>query len=113
MRLGAGVAVEREAGQGIVDDGADGSAEGVLGPLEQGLDLAPLPDVGADGDGPARVAVGELACGALAGEVIDDDPGAFAQEGLGERAAEAASTSGDEDDLLGENGDGAGGVLCL
>src|SRR5699024_12128423 len=109
VRLGAGVPVEGETGQRIVDHGADGSAELGLGPFEQGLDLVPVADVAAHGDGSARMTIGELASGVLAGGVVDDDPGAFAQEGVREWAAQAASAAGDEHDLLGECGNGAGG----
>ena len=111
VRLGSGVPVEGETGQGVVHDGADGSAELGLGPLEQGLDLVPVADVPAHGERPVRVTAGELAGSILAGEMVDDDLGTFAQEGLGERAAQAASAPGDEHDLLGERGDGAGGGI--
>src|SRR5699024_11251611 len=67
--------------------------------------------VPAHGERPVRVTAGELAGSILAGEMVDDDPGTFAQEGLGERAAQAASAPGDEHDLLGERGDGAGGGM--
>ena len=94
---------ERAADAGVVEQDVE-PAEALDGGADQRLDVVLLGDVGAQEQQPVRV--GDLVDEALAVvgvEVADDDAGALGEEAQHRRPADAAGTTGDDGDPVGEH----------
>ncbi|MCY1541677.1 hypothetical protein D9M68_773780 [compost metagenome] len=98
--MGARIAIELESGQGVVDDRADGLAEVLAGLRDHGGDGGRVAHVGLQRQRAAGRGGGQGLRAVGAVQVVDDDLGAFAQEGLRDSGAQAAAGAGDDDELL-------------
>ncbi len=98
--VGAGIAIELEGGQRVVDDGVYRLAEMLAGTGDHGGDGGGVAHVGLHGQGAVRGggSKGLRAVGAV--QEVDDDLGAFTQKGLRDGGAQAAAGAGDDDELL-------------
>ncbi|MNT39207.1 hypothetical protein D3C72_1754350 [compost metagenome] len=98
--MGTRVAVELEGGQGVVDDGADRQPEVLTGLCDHRGDGGGVAHVGLYGQRTVRRRGRQSLRAVGAVQVVDDDLGAFTQEGLRDSGAQAAAGAGDDDELL-------------
>ena len=108
----AGITIERERCECVVDHRGDALAEVGQGVLQHRIDLAAISDVGRQCDRLSAQLGGQRPSGAFAVVVVDDDARTLCSERAGDVLAKSASATGDQHQLFADLHEGAA-IHCM